>query len=231
MNDKPLLEARGLQVSYGSTPALRGASLTVEGGDIIALTGRSGSGKSSLLYCLAGIVLPQRGQVLFEGLTVSTLDDDARTRVRREHFGFVFQFGELVPELTLSENVSLPLRLNGVKGKDSRNRTNQLLDRFGIAELGDRRPGEVSGGQLQRAAIARSLVHQPKVVLADEPTGALDEENGRLVMREFLDAARQNNTAVVVVTHETSVADVCDTRLEVVDGTVVGSAPSLKSDR
>lgn len=230
MKEKPLLVARGLHVSYGSTPALRGANLAIESGDIIALTGRSGSGKSSLLYCLAGIILPQQGQVFFEGRSLSALDDDDRTGVRREYFGFVFQFGDLVPELTLSENVSLPLRLNGARARDTASRTKEFLERFGIGELGNKRPGEVSGGQLQRAAIARSLVHRPKIVLADEPTGALDAENGRLVMREFVDAARQNGAAVVVVTHETTVADVCDVRLEVIDGTVVGSVPTAESD-
>lgn len=215
-----LLVAEGLRLTYGPTVALAGASIVLGAGDTIGVTGRSGSGKSSLLYCLAGIVRPDAGRVTYAGRDLSTCDDDELSEIRRRDFGFVFQFGELVPELSLHENVSLPLRLNRVGRAETRERTLEIVEMLGIADCAHKRPGEVSGGQAQRAAVARALVHRPRVIFADEPTGSLDTENSEKVLAAFIDLARARGTTVVLVTHEPAIAAICDRHVDVVDGRV-----------
>ncbi len=210
--------ARGLRLSYGQTTALERADVEVWPGRIIAVTGRSGSGKSSLLYCLAGVLRPDSGSVTYRGEEMTLLDDDGLTELRRSEFGFVFQFGELVPELTIAENVALPLRLNGDRGKPVRRRVDELLEELGVAALAGKRPAEVSGGEAQRAAVARALVHRPRVVFADEPTGSLDSDNSQIVLAQFVALAKTHTAAVVLVTHEARVAAVADSWVEVVDG-------------
>jgi putative ABC transport system ATP-binding protein len=148
------------------------------------------------------------------------MSDDEVSALRRSEFGFVFQFGELVPELTIQENVGLPLRLNGTR-RGTGARVDELLHVLGIEELKRKRPAEVSGGQAQRAAIARALIHRPRVVFADEPTGALDTENSQVVLRQFLDLARTHKVAIVLVTHEPAVAELADRHLELRDGRVL----------
>lgn len=220
MPGSAVLSAKGLHLAYGKIVALAGADIDVNEGEIVALTGRSGSGKTSLLYCLAGIVRALSGSAMYRGQELRALDDAALSRLRREEFGFVFQFGELVPELTIGENVALPLRLNGVSRKQAQITAAEMLERLEIAPEGDRRPGEVSGGQAQRAAVARALVHRPRVVFADEPTGALDSENRTAVLQELVGLARDAGAAVVLVTHEADVAEIADRLLRVVDGKV-----------
>jgi putative ABC transport system ATP-binding protein len=215
-----VITARELHLSYGKTVALAGASVDVREGEILVLTGKSGSGKSSLLYCLAGVLKPDRGQLEYEGASVIDMSDDEVSALRRSEFGFVFQFGELVPELTIQENVGLPLRLNGTR-RGTGARVDELLHVLGIEELKRKRPAEVSGGQAQRAAIARALIHRPRVVFADEPTGALDTENSQVVLRQFLDLARTHKVAIVLVTHEPAVAELADRHLELRDGRVL----------
>ena len=219
-----LLSGRDLRLSYGRTVALAGANIEVNAGEIIAISGKSGSGKTSLLYCLAGVLRPDSGDVRFDGRSLSRMPDDAVSATRRTDFGFVFQFGELVPELTVEENVALPLRMVGTSRRSSRKRVVEMLERLGIEDLASRRPGEVSGGQAQRAAVARALVHGPRVVFADEPTGALDSDNSEVVLSQFIELARSSEAAVVLVTHETNVAAVADRRFEVVDGQVFSAA-------
>lgn len=217
-----LLRAADLYFAYGQTRALAGASIDVFRGEIVALTGKSGSGKTSLLYSLAGIVRPDRGNLSYRGLDMTRMTDSDLTALRRKDFGFVFQFGELVPELTIRENVALPLRLNHQQPNAIKQRVEEVLDTLGIADVAGRRSSEVSGGQAQRAAIARALVHRPRVVFADEPTGSLDTENSDIVLRQFVDLARSAGAAVVLVTHEARVAEVADRRCNVTDGRVVG---------
>jgi putative ABC transport system ATP-binding protein len=213
-----LLSATDLHKTYGVTEALAGAGLQVRAGEIVALMGPSGAGKSTLLHCLAGIVRPDAGTVRYRGTDLAGLTDRARSALRRTDFGFVFQFGQLVPELTCLENVALPLQLGGARGRDAAKQARAMLAELGLAEVADQRPGEVSGGQGQRVAVARALVTGPRVVFADEPTGALDSLNGEQVMRLLTTVARERDTAVVLVTHEARVAAYSDREVVVRDG-------------
>ncbi|MFF3381048.1 ABC transporter ATP-binding protein [Streptomyces sp. NPDC002680] len=197
---------------------MRDAHLSLARGEVAAITGASGSGKSSLLYCLAGVLPPARGRIRFEGRAFADLDDEEISALRRERFGFVFQYGELLPELTVEENTALPLRLAGVRKRPALKAAAEVLDRLGIADLRERRPSQVSGGQSQRVAVARALVHRPAVVFADEPTGALDSANASAVLKEFLDLARSQGTAVLLVTHDPAVAARADSRYTMADG-------------
>ncbi|HEY3464564.1 MAG TPA: ABC transporter ATP-binding protein [Amycolatopsis sp.] len=217
MNDV-LLEAAEIGKAYGPTEALVSASLRVRAGEVVALMGPSGAGKSTLLHCLAGIVRPDSGEVRYRGADLAGMSDRARSALRRTDFGFVFQFGQLVPELTCLENVALPLRLNGERGRVAAGRARAMLDELGLSAVAGQRPGEVSGGQGQRVAVARALVTGPRVVFADEPTGALDSLNGEQVMQLLTAAARDRDAAVVLVTHEARVAAYSDREVVVRDG-------------
>ncbi|GAA2109380.1 ABC transporter ATP-binding protein [Kitasatospora saccharophila] len=223
-DDGVLLRAEGVALRYGTLPALHGVDVAVAAGTVTAVTGPSGSGKSSLLHCLAGVLRPTGGRVLFEGRDLAALSDRELSAVRARSFGFVFQFGDLVPELTLAENVALPLVLAGQRGRRARGPVLELLARLGIDHLADRRPALVSGGQAQRAAVARALVHRPAVLFADEPTGALDRAAGRLVLAELLALSAERGTAVVLVTHDETVAAAAGRRLDLVDGRLSAGA-------
>ncbi|MET9424216.1 ABC transporter ATP-binding protein [Streptomyces sp. NPDC006540] len=213
-----LLVAEGLRKTFGSTTALDDASFSVHPGEVVAVMGPSGSGKSTLLHCLAGIVRPDAGSVTYAGREITGLSDAERSALRRSDFGFVFQFGQLVPELSCVENVALPLRLGGVRRKEAERTAQEWLERLEVGDTARKRPGDISGGQGQRVAVARALVASPKVVFADEPTGALDTLNGERVMSLLTDTARRQNTAVVLVTHETRVAAYSDREIVVRDG-------------
>ncbi|MEV7109553.1 ABC transporter ATP-binding protein [Streptomyces anulatus] len=213
-----LLAAHDLRKTYGSTPALDGASFSVHPGEVVAVMGPSGSGKSTLLHCLAGIITPDSGTITYAGRELSAMSDAERSALRRSDFGFVFQFGQLVPELTCVENVALPLRLNGVKRKAAERTALEWMERLEVDDLGAKRPGEVSGGQGQRVAVARALAASPKVIFADEPTGALDSLNGERVMELLTESARSANVAVILVTHEARVAAYSDRDVTVRDG-------------
>ena len=216
----PIVEADGVELSFGSTPALRGASLTVEPGDVLAVMGPSGSGKSTLLHCLAGILVPSAGTVTFDGNRLDSLDETARSTLRRDRFGFVFQFGQLVPELTAEENVALPLLLAGRRRNAALAEARPWFGRLGLDGLEGRRSGELSGGQAQRVALARGLVAKPTVLFADEPTGSLDSLTGEQVMGLMIGACRDQGTTVVLVTHEPRVAAYADREVVVRDGKV-----------
>ena len=213
-----ILEARDVHRAFGQTHALRGASVAVQRGEILAVMGPSGSGKSTLLHCLAGIYTPNKGEVWFDGARVDTLGETKRTELRRDAFGFVFQFGQLVPELTALDNVALPLLLAKKPRRQAYAQAAPWLERLGLETHGDHRSGELSGGQAQRVALARALVHRPRVLFADEPTGALDTLTGEAVMNLLVDAAREEGTTVVLVTHDARVAAYADREIVVRDG-------------
>ncbi|MFC1412616.1 ABC transporter ATP-binding protein [Streptacidiphilus sp. N1-12] len=218
--DEFLVEARELVLSFGQTPALRGANLAVAAGEIVAIMGPSGSGKSTLLHCLAGILTPDAGEVRFDGQRVDTMRETGRSALRRDRFGFVFQFGQLVPELTALENVALPLLLSGARRAAALTEARSWFARLGLDGLDGRRSGELSGGQAQRVALARALVTRPDVLFADEPTGSLDSLTGEQVMDLLVTAAREQHTTVVLVTHEPRVAACADREVMVRDGKV-----------
>ena len=217
---EPLISAVDLKKRFGETIALDGVSVDLFGGEIVAVLGPSGSGKSTLLLCLAGILPADEGDVRYRGRSLAQLSDATRTRLRRDEFGFVFQFGQLVPELTAIDNISLPLRLAGMHRRDAVARAQTWLNTLGIEEVARKRTGEMSGGQAQRVAVARALAPGPRVVFADEPTGSLDSMNGELVMELLVSAARGQGTSVVLVTHEARVAAYADREIVVRDGRI-----------
>jgi putative ABC transport system ATP-binding protein len=224
-----LLEARDVTKSFGQNQALRGASLAVGQGEILAVMGPSGSGKSTLLHCMAGIFPPDSGEVWFDGRRLDTFNEAERTRLRRTTFGFVFQFGQLVPELTTADNIALPLILNRAGRKAAYAQAGQWLDRLGLGDKAARRTGELSGGEAQRVAIARALAIRPRVLFADEPTGALDSLTGEKVMRLLTGLAREQGITVVLVTHDAGVAAYADRDVMVRDGRVTTDVRTVRS--
>ncbi|WP_067494433.1 ABC transporter ATP-binding protein [Actinoplanes sp. TFC3] len=223
-----LLQGAALHRRYGRTPALRGVDMEVAEGEIVAVTGPSGCGKSTLLHCLAGLLKVDSGGVSYRGQDLGSLSEAARSRLRRTEFGVLFQFGQLVPELTAVENVALPLLLAGSRRRQARKVAGEWLDRFGVAELADKLPGAMSGGQQQRCATARSLVTEPRVLFADEPTGALDVLTGERVLSEIVHVARERSMAVVLVTHEPQIAAYADREIALRDGVVDPSGLGLR---
>lgn len=222
MSEQALVSALAVSKSFGppsaGTTALSSASVAVAAGEVLAIMGPSGSGKSTLLHCLSGIMLPDDGTIRYRGEDITTMSDKRRSELRRTEFGFVFQFGQLVPELTCLENVALPLRLGGVSRRKAEAGALEWLRRLEVDDVAAKRPGEVSGGQGQRVALARALVTEPSVIFADEPTGALDSLAGEKVMRLLVSSAREGGAAVVLVTHETRVAAYSDQEVVVRDG-------------
>ncbi|WP_222192196.1 ABC transporter ATP-binding protein [Modestobacter italicus] len=227
-----ILSARGLRMTYGdgaaAAHALAGVDLDV-GAESLAVMGPSGSGKTTLLHCLAGIVAPTEGSVTWGGQDLARLSDAKRTVLRRTDFGFVFQSGQLLPELPAVENAALPLMLAGVDRRTATERAARWLAHLGLAGLEQRRPGELSGGQGQRVAIARALVTEPGVVFADEPTGALDGTTGQEVMGLLVGATSAAGAALVVVTHDPGVAAWCGRVVTMGDGRLVDDRRTARS--
>ncbi|WP_265447394.1 ABC transporter ATP-binding protein [Flexivirga meconopsidis] len=207
-----------------SPPALAGVSLAVAPGESVAVMGPSGSGKTTLLHVLAGIVRPDEGDVVWNGNSLRGASDATRTTLRRSEFGFVFQSGQLIPELPAIENVALPLLLGGTDRRQAEARAAALFAPLGLGGLERRRPGELSGGQAQRVAIARALVGTPGVVFADEPTGALDQHTSGEVMHHLTGLSRHLGASLLIVTHDANVAGWCDRTLHMQDGRIVGEA-------
>jgi len=219
-----VLSGRAIVKSYENSPALRGVSISAARGDVLAITGPSGSGKSTLLLCLAGILAPDAGEIRFAGRRIDTESEAARSALRRREFGVLFQFGQVVPELTAQENVALPLLLSGVRRRPAMTAARSWLDRFGVAQLADQRPPQMSGGQAQRVALARALVTEPQVLFADEPTGALDTLAGEQVLDQLTRVAREAGTTVLLVTHDAKVAAYADREIVLRDGMIEGAA-------
>ena len=215
-----VIEARVVTRSFGPTPPVRGATRAGHTGEILAVMGPSGSGKSTLLHCLAGILVPDSGEIHYGGRRIDNLRENERSALRRNRFGFVFQFGQLVPELTAEENVALPLLIGGARRADALGAAAPWFDLLDLDGMQRRRSGELSGGQAQRVALARGLVAKPDVLFADEPTGSLDSLTGEQTMDLLSNAARQQGTTVVLVTHEPRVAAYADREVIVRDGRV-----------
>ncbi|MFF0014150.1 ABC transporter ATP-binding protein [Streptomyces sp. NPDC005374] len=217
-----VLAGYGLVKKYGSTTALAGVDVEVRERDSLAIMGPSGSGKSTLLHTLAGIVRPDGGEVLLRNDRIDRLGENRLSALRRRRFGFVFQSGQLLPELPAEENVALPLMLEGVPRKQAVERARRWFAPLGLDGLAHRRPGQLSGGQAQRVAIARALAVEPDVVFADEPTGALDQNTSTEVVRLLTSVTRESGAALVMVTHDADVAAHCDRVLQVRDGRISG---------
>ncbi|WP_033320465.1 ABC transporter ATP-binding protein [Streptomyces yerevanensis] len=217
-----VLAGHGLIKKYGSTMALSGVDVEVRERDSLAIMGPSGSGKSTLLHVLAGIIRPDGGQVLLRDERIDNLGENRLSALRRKRFGFVFQFGQLLPELPAEENVALPLMLEGVPRKAAVERARRWFAPLGLEGLEGRRPGQLSGGQAQRVAIARALVVEPDVVFADEPTGALDQNTSTEVVQLLTSVTRSQGAALVMVTHDADVAAHCHRILQVRDGLISG---------
>ena len=219
-----MIQMTNVSKSYGdqgAVKALINLSLTVEQGERLAVMGPSGSGKSTLLNLICGLDEPTSGSIKLEGVELSSLDDDRRTRLRREKIGMIFQTFNLLPTLTALENVSLPLRLQGLRRHESDERASAMLERVGLKIRAHHRPDELSGGERQRVAIARALIFRPPILLGDEPTGNLDSATGGEILRLLDDLHREFNNTVLLVTHNDLAAAFCDRILTMRDGQFV----------
>ena len=225
----PLLEVEEIVTAYGSIEALKGVSLEVGKGKLTAVMGPSGSGKSTLMHILAGLDKPTSGTVQIAGTEITRLEDSQLTMLRRKHIGFVFQFFNLLPMLDAEENVVLPLSIAGEKPDKAW--LDELLGKMGLADRRRHRPSELSGGEQQRVAVARALANNPRVILADEPTGNLDTANSERAFRLLQRIVREERKALLLVTHNPLIAEACDWIHEMRDGVIVGSHPRGSSAR
>ncbi len=218
------VEAENIHKSYllgaNAVGALRGVDLSVGTGEAVAIMGPSGCGKTTLLNLLAAIDLPSRGVVRIDGVDINRLSDDEVADFRRDRIGIVFQFYNLIPTLTARENVEIPMQFKGAGRRKRRERALALLDRVGLKDRADHKPAELSGGEQQRVAIARSLANEPTLILLDEPTGDLDRATGREVLNLLKDLNRNDGVTIVVATHDASVAEVCSRVVGIQDGKV-----------
>lgn len=222
--DKVIMRARGLEMSFGQTHALRGVDLDVAAGEVLAVTGPSGSGKSTLLHVMAGVLVPDAGRVDYHGGDVSqditALDEAARSRLRLKEFGFIFQFGQLLPDLSALDNVTIPLLLAGTARRRALAQARETLGELGLSEHLDKRPTQLSGGQAQRAAVARALVTNPRLLFADEPTGSLDSLAAERTMEVLLGSVHSRGAGLVIITHDARVAAYADREVTVRDGRI-----------
>jgi putative ABC transport system ATP-binding protein len=214
-----MLQVIDLKKNYNTVEALRGVTLDISDGEFISIMGKSGCGKTTLLHCMSGILKPSSGEILFDEKSLFKIKDRARSKVRRTSMGFVFQFFNLVPELTVRENILLPLKINRYKVDEVY--FDKLIEDLGIIEQIDRLPATLSGGQQQRVAIARALIHKPKIVFADEPSGNLDETSSREVIELLQSLQKEYNLTLVMVTHDKDIASYADRIIHMRDGRIV----------
>jgi putative ABC transport system ATP-binding protein len=223
-DDTPMVRVAGVSRSHGSgataVHALRDVSLEVPRGRLVTLVGRSGSGKTTLLTCIGGLDRPTAGRIEVDGVDVTALDEAGRTALRRDRVAFVFQTFGLLPALTAAENVGLPLRLRRAPHGEREDRVAELLDLVGLTAHAGQRPSEMSGGQQQRVAVARALANRPRLLLADEPTGQLDQETGASIMRLLLDVVRAEGTTALISTHDATLQGLADASIRLTDGRV-----------
>ena len=219
-----IMSARGLEMSFGQTHALRGVDLDILAGEVLAVTGPSGSGKSTLLHVMAGVLVPDAGRVDYHGSDttqdIAALDEAARSRLRLKEFGFIFQFGQLLPDLSALDNVTIPLLLAGTPRRRALAQARETLGELGLSEHLDKRPTQLSGGQAQRAAVARALVTNPRLLFADEPTGSLDSLAAERTMEVLLNSVRSRGAGLVIITHDARVAAYADREVTVRDGRI-----------
>ena len=219
-----IMRARGLEMSFGQTHALRGVDLDIMAGEVLAVTGPSGSGKSTLLHVMAGVLVPDAGRVDYHGADttqdIAALDEAARSRLRLKEFGFIFQFGQLLPDLSALDNVTIPLLLAGTPRRRALAQARETLGELGLSEHLDKRPTQLSGGQAQRAAVARALVTNPRLLFADEPTGSLDSLAAERTMEVLLNSVRSRGAALAIITHDARVAAYADREVTVRDGRI-----------
>ncbi len=213
-----MIELRDIRKSYGTLPVLRGISMHVGRGEVVGIVGPSGAGKSTLLQIMGTLDAPTSGEVLYDGADVLKLRDAELSRFRNSHIGFVFQAHRLLPEFTLLENVMMPALIASQPRAKAAERAAELIKYMGLSDRADHRPGELSGGEAQRAAVARALMNRPGVILADEPSGSLDSANRRELHRLFFDLRRDLGTTFVIVTHDESLAADCDRVVRLRDG-------------
>jgi putative ABC transport system ATP-binding protein len=221
MTEGGILSADAITKSYGQRPVLAGVSLIVRPGERLALTGPSGSGKTTLLNCMGGVDRPDSGTIRLGDLRLDQMDSAGLARVRRERIGTIFQFFHLLPTLTVSENIELPLQLLRIGAADREPRMQRLLDRVGLGGRAHALPTQLSGGEQQRVAIARALIHRPALLLADEPTGNLDSANGKNILALLREITDELRIALVLVTHSEEAAEICHRRLHLRDGRIV----------
>ncbi|WP_407682280.1 ABC transporter ATP-binding protein [Pseudocalidococcus azoricus] len=227
-----ILSVRGLEMTYyaghQATPVLKGIDLDVKAGDIELLMGPSGSGKTTLLSIMAGILTPTAGHVRLFGQDITSLPKRQLAQFRLQNIGFIFQGFNLFPALTAAENIGVALQLKGVPSKQAKTQVMELLERVGLAERADHLPEDLSGGQKQRVAIARALAGHPKLILADEPTAALDSQSGRRVIEILGQLAKQDGCTVVMVTHDPRIVDIADRVVYVEDGQITPPSSPIK---
>ena len=233
--DTPMVEARGVEKEYAAggvrVRALRGVDLSIPRGEMVAVMGPSGCGKTTLLNCLSGLDEFDGGEVLIDGKSIKGMSDRRRTRFRAERMGFIFQTYNLIPVLSAVENVELPLLVAGTRPKEARRRASAALNMVGVPEQAGKRPNEMSGGQQQRVTVARSLVNDPAIVWADEPTGALDSETSREIVNLLVRLNREQRHTFVLVTHDASVAARAHRTIRMRDGLIEGDEPNGNGGR
>lgn len=215
-----ILSAKNIHKHFAKTSVLKGIDFAVRKGELVSIMGPSGSGKSTLLYCLAGITTPDDGEIVFNGDSFAALSRKQKVALRRTDFGFIFQFGELVPELPVRDNIALPLLLRGEKKAKAYSVADKWIALVGLEKVAHDMPQTLSGGETQRAAIVRAMAINPKIIFADEPTGSLDEKNSKKIMTLLVELAKTYNTAVVFVTHNPEVATYADRQVVLRDGVI-----------
>ncbi len=218
-----VLQVAAVSKAYDGRAVLREVTFTLHQGERLALTGPSGSGKTTLLNCLGGVDRPDSGQIRLHGIDLTALDADGLSDIRRSTLGTIFQFFHLLPTLSAAENVELPLQLNHVPVHERTLRVSNLLQRVGLTHRANARPAQLSGGEMQRAAIARALIHQPKLILADEPTGNLDSANGANILELLQELTDETRTALILVTHSPEAAAICHREIQLRDGLIVAT--------